>query len=247
MRLVPYLRVSTVGQVEDGGGLTDQLEAIQAWADRNGHELTEPFSDKGISGAKGLDDRPQLVDALELVKAREADGLVVSNLTRLARKAELQEWLFAEIKRLGGQLFSTSEAENQGLKADSNDPAAPMIRTILGAVAEYERMMIVQRMRVARERKRRLGGYAGHGSPAFGKRSNGDALVDDENEIAAVNRIRTLKAEGLSFGQIITTLNREGFRPKRGGQWHANTVSRILSRNAPEMVKRRNRASTSTQ
>ena len=64
MRIIGYVRVSTATQVEDGFGLAIQKTAVRAWCKANGHKLVAILCDEGISGAKELEDRPGLADAL---------------------------------------------------------------------------------------------------------------------------------------------------------------------------------------
>lgn len=68
-------------------------------------------------------------------------GIFVYRLARLARDLVLQEQLLAEVSRAGGQVFSTSGAEQHYLVDDSDAPSRRLIRQILGAVSEYERSM----------------------------------------------------------------------------------------------------------
>lgn len=230
MRLIPYLRVSTDRQAEDGTGLEVQLDTIRGWAKANGHTLTKPYRDQGISGAKELDSRPALMDAMLALRARTANGIVVYRLDRLARDLVLQEQLLAEVRRMGGVLCSTSDAESGYLSDDPSDPARKLIRQVLGAVSEYERSMIALRLRSARDRKAKAGGYAGFGSPAFGQRAEAGQLVVDDREQQAIRRIRELRASGDSLPQIVNLLNAEGHTSKRGGRWHPTTVARVLAR-----------------
>jgi DNA invertase Pin-like site-specific DNA recombinase len=101
---------------------------------------------------------------------------------------------------------------------------------VLGAVNEYERSMIVLRMKSGRKIKAAKGGYAGYGSPEFGKRSVDKELVTDDREAAVTARMRELRSAGKSYREIADTLNAEGLEAKRGGEWHSMTVSRVLSR-----------------
>ena len=73
------------------------------------------------------------------------------------------------------------------------------------------------------------GGFA-YGSPAFGHRAAGRALVPDEREQAAIARARELQAAGASPRQIGPALEAEGHRPKRGARWHLTAVARMLKR-----------------
>ena len=231
VKLIPYLRVSTDRQAEEGTGLGVQLDAIRKWAKANGHTLTKQCSDEGVSGAKELDHRPALADAILALRERKAAGIVVYRLDRLARDLVLQEQLLREIRRQGADLYSTSSAECAFLVDDPQDPSRKMIRQILGVVSEYERSMIALRLRSARDRKARNGGYAGFGSPAYGLRSVRGELVPVDDEQVTIQRIRALRDDGRSIRETIALLREENLRPKRGGAWHPTTISRILARN----------------
>lgn len=231
-RVVGYLRVSTDQQAQDGGGLEVQKAAIRKWARTNGHRIVAITSDEGISGAKELVDRPGLGEALALVRARKADGIVVYRLDRLARDLVLQETLLAEVKRLGGRVFSTAAAEDDFLADDPTDPSRRLIRQVLGAVAEYERSLISLRLRSGRDRKHADGGYAGFGSPPLGWCAVDGELVPDDEEQATVARIRELRHGGASLREIVAALDEGDYRTKRGARWHINTVARVLRRAA---------------
>ncbi len=227
MKLVGYLRVSTAGQVERGLGLPVQEQAVLTWAREHGHKLVEVFADEGVSGT--LADREQLAHALHAVRDGRVEGIVVTRLDRLARDLIVQEQLLGEVRRLGGQVFSTSMAEQAFLADDPDDPSRKMIRQVLGAVSEFERAMIRLRLRNGRRAKAERGGFA-YGSPPLGYRAEGRELVPDEDEQRAVARIRELHGEGLSLREIAATLDAEGVRPKRAARWSAEAVRRVLNR-----------------
>ena len=176
MKIVGYVRVSTSTQVEDGFGLAIQKAAVRDWCKANGHKLVTTLCDEGISGAKELEDRPGLADALGMLRDKQAQGIVVPRSDWLARDLIVQETVLAEIRRIGAKVFSTSPAEASYLTDDPDDPSRKMIRQVLGAVAEYERSMVVLRLRNGRRRKAQTGGYAS-GAPAFGYEARDKALV----------------------------------------------------------------------
>lgn len=229
MRLVAYLRVSTDRQAEDGLGLEIQEQRIREWAKNNGHVIALVCKDEGVSGTHGLDQRDGLGAVLEALRGAVAQGVVVYRLDRLARDLVVQEQLLAELWRMGAAVFSTSESESSYLKDDPEDPSRKLIRQVLGAVSEYERAMISLRLRAGRKRKAENGGFAGGGLP-FGYRSDGDTLVEDEQETATLCRIRTLKESGLSLRGIAATLESEGLSPRRGSRWHPGTLAPIVRR-----------------
>lgn len=141
----------------------------------------------------------------------------------------MQETLLAEVRRLGGEVFSMSAAEAGYLSDDPDDPSRKLIRQVLGAVAEYERSMIALRLRSGRKRKAKDGGYA-YGAPPFGFRVVDGELVPDESEQDTLSRARKLQRSGASIRAIAATLTSEGRRTKRGTRWHPTTVARVLRR-----------------
>jgi DNA invertase Pin-like site-specific DNA recombinase len=231
MKLVAYLRVSTDRQAEEGLGLDVQDDAIRTWAKREGHRIALWARDEGVSGSNGVETRVGLVDALGAIQSGIGRGLVVYRLDRLARDLVLQEQLLAEVWRMEGRVFSTSASEDAYLDPDGaeSDPSRALIRQILGAVAQYERAMIRLRMQSGKARKRSNGGFIG-GQVPLGFRAEGGALVPNEGELATRHRIFELRASGLSLRAIARALDAEGRAPKRGGQWHPQTIAAVLER-----------------
>lgn len=229
MKVVGYLRVSTDHQAEKGLGLEVQEKAIREWAKAHSHRLIGLERDEGVSGSNGLDNRVGLLSAMSALKERRAGGLVVYRLDRLARDLIVQETLLAEIRRLGAEAFSTSRAEADVLQDDPDDPSRKLIRQILGAVSEYERSMIALRLRSGRRRKHEKGGYA-FGAPPYGWRAVEGELVPDGDEQVVVRRVAELHGLGASLREIAAALTAEGFSPKRGKEWHPQTLSKIVKR-----------------
>lgn len=228
-KVVAYLRVSTDRQAEEGLGLDVQADAIKEWAKAEHVRVVATFADEGVSGSNGIDSREALPEALDAIRTGAAEGIVVYRLDRLARDLIIQETLLAEVRRLGGEVHSTSAAEAGYLTDDPDDPSRKLIRQVLGAVAEYERSMIALRLRSGRKRKAKDGGYA-FGAPPFGFRVEEGELVADEDEQATLARARELQQSGASIREIATTLTDEGRRAKRGARWHPTTVARVLRR-----------------
>lgn len=228
LKLAGYTRVSTDRQADVGLGLDVQESSIRSWAKAEGHRIVGVYSD-AVSGAKELEDRPALADAIGAVRGRRVAGIVVARLDRLARDLVLQEQLLAEVRRLGGDVFTTSAGEAGFLLDDPDDPSRRMIRQVLGAVAEYERGMIALRLRSGRQRKSENGGYA-YGAPGFGYRAEGGELVEDPQEQAVIARIAELHGAGRSLRQIAETLTAEGHRPRRSDVWHPQSLARIVAR-----------------
>ncbi len=224
MKLVAYLRVSTIGQVEDGHGLEIQEDAVRHWAKESGHSLVAVYTDEGVSGT--IETRAGLEEALSAVRFNGAEGIVVSSLDRLARSLTVQEAALQQVWTAGGRVFSIDTGEV--VTDDPDDPVRTFVRQVLGAVSQLEAGMISRRLRRGRQHKASSGGYA-HGAPPYGFRAEGGELVPDRAEQSVMKTMVALRDSGGSFRDIANSLNRTGIKSKRGGDWHPQTVSRALS------------------
>lgn len=231
MDLVAYLRVSSESQV-DGFGLEVQERACRSWAKANGHRVVSVETDAGISGSKGIDERPGLSAALDmLLPPPRARGLVVAKLDRLARALHVQESVLQLIWRDGGQVFTADGGEV--LQDDPDDPMRTFVRQVLGGVAQLERGLITKRMRDGRLEKARSGRHA-VGQYRFGQHGSGVGRERDAapnpTEAPTVARIMALRAEGLSYAQVARRLDAEGLHPRRARRWSSASVRNIALR-----------------
>ena len=87
-----------------------------------------------------------------------------------------------------------------------------------------------QRLERGRRNKAASGGYAGYGSPAFGKQALNGELVNDPKEQEIIELIRRHHKSGKSLQQIANWLNQKGYKTKRGQQWRRISVKRVLDR-----------------
>lgn len=245
MRLVGYVRVSTQGQAENGLGLDVQERALRKWSKQHGHRLVAICRDEGVSGSIAIEDREGLRSALSMIAGRkevrglvrEADGLLVARLDRLARTLHVQEAALAHVWRAGGTVFSIDSGEV--VQDDPDDPMRRAMRQMMGVFSELERGMIGARLRAARRLKAERGGYAGYGSPPFGTRAVADGLEAREDEQRAVALICRLRGAGESYRAVCAALEAEGLRPRgRKGATPAGWQPAVVRRIALREVKR---------
>jgi DNA invertase Pin-like site-specific DNA recombinase len=226
MRLTAYLRVSTDRQADEGNGLDVQERAVRRWAKANGHKIVSVVTDAGVSGAKPAQERPGLTDALLTLRARQAQGLVLRDLDRLARSVTVQEAILAEVWAQGGSVFT---ATGEVMRDDPDDPMRTALREMAGVFAGLERRLIVKRLRDGRAAKAARGGHA-VGAPPYGWRAVDGALVKDASEQAGLRLMMSMRKGGCSTRDIATALAAEGHPTKRGGRWTSPVVARILAR-----------------
>lgn len=230
MRLVAYLRVSSTGQL-DAYGPDVQLKDIKSWARHNRHKIVDVKCDD-ITGKADVADRPALVEALEMLrKPPEADGLVVANMTRLARELTIQEAILAHVWADGGKVFAADQGEI--LKDDPDDPMRTAMRQMQGVFAQLDRAMTTKRLRDGRKMKAAAGKHAvgqyQYGYTGVGRGRDRDA-APHEDEQAAVTRIGELRAAGETYRAICAALDAEGLKPRRAATWSAMAVRNIALR-----------------
>jgi DNA invertase Pin-like site-specific DNA recombinase len=188
--------------------------------------------DAGLSGKLDVDQRPGLLDAVEMIEAGEADGLVVHRLDRLGRELHVQEAILGRVWAAGGSTFEAVEGELP--RDDPDDPMRTAMRQMAGVFAQLERGMIAVRLSGGRRRKRARGGYSGGPTVPFGWKVEGEGrearFVPDPETAPTVEAIRDLRRSGLTLEAIAQRLNEDGVASPAGAHWHINSVRRVLSR-----------------
>jgi DNA invertase Pin-like site-specific DNA recombinase len=150
MRVALYARVSTTNNGQDP---EVQLRELREYCERRAWEVAGEFVDIGISGSK--DRRPELDKLMVDAHRRRFDAVVVWRFDRFARSVSHLLRALETFKALGVEFVSFSE------QMDTSTPTGKMVFTVLGAVAELERSLIVERVRAglrnARSKGKRLG------------------------------------------------------------------------------------------
>jgi DNA invertase Pin-like site-specific DNA recombinase len=208
------IRVSGKGQL-DGDGFTRQRETIERYAAANNITITQWFEEQGVSGTKDLENRPALSELISALHSNGTRLVLIEKLDRLARDLMVQETIIGDIRECGLELVSVCEPD-----LCSDDPSRKLVRQMFGAIAEYEKSMIVLKLRGARQRRRSTTGR-GEGRKPFGTRV-GESL--------AVARVRDVHVLGKSQTEIAQAMNEENQPTRTGGKWYAATVSRVLRR-----------------
>ena len=212
-----YIRVSGKGQV-DGDGFDRQRQAIEACAVASGLEVVQYFQEEGVSGTK--EDRPAL--ARMLVDLEEnghgIKTVIVERLDRLARDLMVQEVILGDFQRRGISFVSAAE----GSDLLEGNPTRKLVRQVLGAISEYDKAMLVLKLKVARERKRARTGKC-EGRKGYADTEAGRAIIRE------VKRLRRRKpgCKAMSCGDIARELNRSGRITMFGGIFTASTVQRL--------------------
>ena len=194
-------RVSTEDQAL---GKDLQTTKFTAYAVAHELELVKVFSDE-LSG-KSME-RPGLLEALRMLEAGQADGLLVTKLDRLTRSTADFEVLLERYFKPGRYELLTVD--------DAVDTRTAMGRFVLRlhvALGQLERERLAERTKESLEHLRKTGG----GTPRI--------------EGVAIARMLELEERGMTLREIAEALTEEGVPTLKGGRWAAETVRRVLAR-----------------
>jgi DNA invertase Pin-like site-specific DNA recombinase len=189
-RAVLYMRVSTVDQHPE-----TQLHDLRQMAAQRGYAIVREYTDR-ISGAKTR--RPALDELMREARRGGFDVVLVWASDRIARSVRHFLEVLAELNRLNIEFVSFRE------QIDTGGPLGRAIVVIIGAIAELERNLIVERVRAGMRRARLEGQRIGRPALALDRQ----AILRD-------------RQRGYSLGQIART-----YRISR------TTVHRVLHEHA---------------
>jgi DNA invertase Pin-like site-specific DNA recombinase len=209
-----YLRVSGKSQIY-GDGFLRQFRAIRKYCAANDMQIVNIFREKGVTGEAELENRPALSRLFNALEENGVKAVVIERLDRLARDLLVQENLIADMQKSGYNLLSTCEPD-----LCSEDASRILMRQIFGAIAQYDKAMLVLKLKGARDRLRARHGKC-DGRKGWGEKDGEQVILD---------RMKSLRAEGVAYQAIADTLNAEGVPTRMGKLWKASTIQNILTR-----------------
>jgi DNA invertase Pin-like site-specific DNA recombinase len=225
-------RVSTDEQAESGLGLAAQEAACQLCAARLGLELASIHADEGVCSVDPIDKRPALLEAIASLS--KGDVLIIAKRDRLGRDPIVVAMIEAAIRRRGARIVS---AAGEGTEGDG--PTDVLMRRIVDAFGEYERLVIKARTRAAlavkKDRSEKTGGAIPFGFELGPDKpgANGTSiktLVHCPAEQEVLSVMKTLRASGMTLQEIAAELNARGIERREGGVWEHSYVSRLLKK-----------------
>jgi len=221
MKVFGYLRVSTDQQVESGLGLEAQQNAILDYAHKLGENVSEWFRDEGLSGSLSLEKRPGMLNSISTLK--KGDLLIVAKRDRLGRDPLVVAMIESAIARKGARIVSAA-----GEGTENNDPSSILMRRMIDAFGEYERLIIKARTKSALQAKKSKGQRVGH--IPFGYRLADDKihLIQDNHEQEVIKNIKELHKNGISIRAAAAVLNEKQILNRGEAQWNHASLHRIL-------------------
>ena len=177
-RVALYARVSTC----NGQDPEMQLRELREYAGRRGWEIAGEYTDHGVSGSK--DSRPELNQLMADAHQRRFDAVLVWKIDRFGRSLKHLVNALADLCAYGVAFVSFRD------NLDLSTPSGRLMFQIIGAMAEFERSLIQERVRAGLRNAR-----------AKGKKFGRPRVQVDGVRVAALRR------DGLSWSQVCRTLN----------------------------------------
>jgi len=178
IRAVIYARVSTRHHDQKP---EVQIEELRRYCAARGFEVTEELVDHGFSGSSDV--RPGLKRLFELVRGRHIEAVIVVKMDRLFRSLRHLVISLEEFQSLGVAFIAVKD------QVDYTTPAGRLFVQVLGALAEFEKSLLIERTHLGLDFARRKGIKLGR------------PRKDRENEI------RLLRASGMKQAEIAQHLS----------------------------------------
>jgi len=211
---VAYYRTSSATNVgADKDSIERQKAAVKACARSLGLEITGEFYDAAVSGADAMDARPGFRDMMATMLSNCARTIIVENASRFARDLIVQETGYQALKAKGIELIAADSPDS----FVSDTPTAVLIRQILGAVAQFEKTMLVEKLRGARDRKSAKLGRRIEGNPAW--------KPAPAEHVAIATK---LARNGLSLRAVSAELAAVGYLSPSGRPYGAQSIACML-------------------
>ena len=222
---IGYIRVSTDDQAENGVSLEMQVKKIKEYCRLHELELAGIYGD-AVSG-KAIEIRPSFQAVMYMAERHRIQHVIVWKLDRLARKA-LDTLKIAEAwDKIGVALHSITD------KIDTKSAIGRLFFTMQAALAEFERMLIVERTQAAMNHLKATGQKTGSQAP-YGYRHEGNRVVEDENEQECLVVLQNLHElyPSWSLRRLGQALSENGFKNRNGNGFGAETIKGMLEAGA---------------
>lgn len=211
LQAVAYLRTSSATNV-DGDSHARQLAAIEAYAKSANVEIVAVYTDDAVKGADAIDNRPGFNAMMERLLSNGVRTIICESASRFARDLITQEVGYEMLKARGIDLIA---ADSPTAFLDDG-PTAVLVRQMLGAVAQFEKSMLVSKLKGARDRKKATG------VKVDGRKSHAEKRPE------AVRLAKQLYRSRKSYREIAAELQAQGHLNSNGGTFSASSVKSML-------------------
>ena len=181
VRTAIYSRISTNDQT-----VSNQILELKDIANRKGYQIVAEFSDEGISGSKGRDQRSGFDNLIKGAIRKDFDLILVWSVDRLGRSLQDLVSFLNEIHSVDCDLY----IHQSGI--DTTTPAGKMMFQMCGVFSEFERTLIRNRVIAGQQRAKSEGKHIGRPS------NLNDGLI---------HSIKYMREKGVGIRRIARDLN----------------------------------------
>ena len=230
-RVAGYIRVSTQMQVEEGFSIEGQKQQLLEYCEAHNMQVIRFYIDEGISG-KSIEGRHALNRLLEDAPKGYFQEVIAWKISRIARNVNELLYLIKELNNQDIILRSISE------NISTESVNSTFLVQMMGAVAELERKVIIENVRLGINQQLREGWYKG--APVLGYDIVSKKICEENNiqtnlqvnskEAETVKMIFQLCEEGKGCKAIVNCLNAAGIKTKTGKVFSVGIINKILNR-----------------
>ncbi len=177
-RVALYARVSTLHGQQDP---EMQLSELREYVTRRGLSIHEEYVDQGVSGSK--ESRPALNRLMTDAQRCRFDAVLVWKIDRFGRSLKHLVNSLADLSAYGIAFISLRD------NLDLSTPSGRLMFQIIGAMAEFERALIQERVKAGLRNAKSKG-----------------KLIGRPRRVVDTSKVLKLRAEGLSWRQVSTRL-----------------------------------------
>ena len=219
MKAAAYYRTSSRTNVGfDKDSLSRQQNAVSQYAKANGIQIVREYYDEAVSGADPIDIRDGFSTMLAEMEATGATAILVESASRFARDLSVQILGHQKLQELGFDLIAVDSPS-----AFTDDtPTAELVRSLLGAVSQFEKAGVVARLKSGRERKKKLTGKG------QGRRSLTEVFPDLSVKAKRLRRKSSKTGKRLSYDKVAEALFAAGYATSKGNRYSASTVKGLV-------------------
>lgn len=213
-----YCRYSS--DLQNEASIEQQKDELEEYAKRNDIEIIKYYCDEAQSGKKSTRENFQQM-CKDACKNKKIGAVLVWKTDRFARST-IDSLLYREnLKKHGVQLISITQP------IDDNTPEGKLMTTLLAGMDQYYIENLASNVNRALKANAKDSLFNG-GIPPLGYDIVDKKYVINEKEAKIVKKIFDLRNKGYSLNEIITELNKLGYKTKKGKEFKINSLVDLL-------------------
>ncbi|KPV44517.1 recombinase family protein, partial [Alicyclobacillus ferrooxydans] len=219
IKVAIYTRVSTEEQAKEGFSLKAQEGLLRQYAQNRGYVVYDVYCDDGYSGKDF--NRPEIQRLFRDLYSENFNGILVKSVDRVSRRMSDISKLLDDVLLPNNCRLLVSDNN-----LDSSELSGTMFINFLGTFAQYERSLIIDRVKTGMTKRAELGFW--NGGVVLGYDHVNKRLVINEGEADIIRRIFNLRAQGKGYKSIAEIVNEEGYRTKNDNLFGITAIKTIL-------------------